>query len=191
MPFNITTAATIKPVDLDEVKANLNLLTDFTDDDELIDGMIDAAVDYVENYIRRALLTQTITASYDSFPLCIELERPLLQSVTSISYIDGNGDSQVLSSANYTVDTVSTPSRIVPAYGLSWPSTRNIINAITVVYIAGYASANDVPKQIKQAIKILIGDWYKDRESYIVGVSSVSELPHTAKILLKPYQVAI
>jgi len=191
MPFNITTAATINPVSLDEIKANLNLYTDFTDDDELLDGLISVAVDYVENFTRRALLTQTITLTCDGFPLYFEVERPVLQSVTSIQYIDSDGNTQTLDSSKYTVDTASIPARIVEAYGETWPSTQGVINSVTIIYVAGYTSAENVPKQIKQAIKILVGDFYKDRESYVVGVSSVSELPHTAKVLLRPYQVAI
>jgi len=189
MPYKITTAATIKPVSLDEIKSHLNLEVDFTSDDELLEAMIDAAVDYAENFTRRALLTQTIEAKYDSFPNCFELERPPLASVTSIQYIDTDGATQTLSASNYTVDTTSTPGRVVEAYGETWPSTRDIINAVTVTYVAGDTSAENVPNQIKQAIKILVGDWYKDRESYIVAVSNVNELPHTAKILLRPYQV--
>jgi len=191
MPYNVTTAATIKPITLDEIKSNLNLYTDFTDDDELLDGLIAVAVDYVENFTRRALLTQTITLTCDGFPNYFEIERPILQSVTSIQYIDSDGNTQTLGSSKYTIDTSSTPGRIVEAYGESWPSTQSIINSVTVTYKAGYTSAENVPNQIKQAMKILIGDWYKDRESYIVGVSNVNELPHTAKILLMPYQVAI
>lgn len=191
MPYNITTAATIKPLSLDEVKANLNLFTDFTDDDELLDSMIDAAVDCVENFTRRSLLTQTITLTCDGFPIFFEIERPVLQSVTSIQYVDSDGNTQTLASSGYTVDTASTPGRIVEAYGETWPSTQSVINSVTVIYVAGYTSAANVPNQIKQAIKVLVSDFYKDRESYIVGVSSVSELPHTAKVLLRPYQVAL
>jgi len=190
MSFSVTTAATKKPLSLDEVKAHLNLTTDFTDDDELLDSMIDSTIDYIENYLRRSLLTQTITAKYDFFPHCFELERPPLQSITSIQYIDTAGDTQTYSSANYTVDTTSEPARVVEAYGTSWPTTRNIINAVTVTYVAGYTSAGNVPTQIKQAMKILIGDWYKERESFIVGVM-VSKLPHTARMLLQPYRVSI
>jgi len=191
MPYNITTAATIKPITLDEIKSNLNLYTDFTDDDELLDGLIAVAVDYVENFTRRALLTQVITLTCDGFPDYFELERPALQSVTSIQYIDSDGNTQTLDSSKYSVDTSSTPGRVVEAYGETWPSTQSIINSVTVVYVSGYTSAANVPNQIKQAIKVLVSDFYKDRESYVVGVSSVSELPHTAKVLLRPYQVVI
>jgi len=190
MPFNITTVAAIKPLSIDEVKNHLVIENDFNDDDELIDIMIDTAVNYVENYTRRALLTQTITAKYDGFEPCFELERPILQSVISISYVDTAGDTQVVDSAEYTVDITSTPARILPSYGYSWPTTRNVVNAVTIVYVAGYTAANLVPKQIRQALLLLIGDMYENRENTVVGVA-IKEQQFSVKHLLGPYVVAL
>jgi len=188
MSFNITTAATIKPLSIDEVKDHLIIDNDFNDDDELIDIMIETAVNYVENHTRRALLTQTITAKYDAFAPCFELERPVLQSVTSISYIDTAGDTQVVNSSEYTVDTASTPPRIVPAYGYSWPSTRCIINAVTIVYVAGYTNKSLIPNQIRHALLLMIGDMYENRENTIAGVS-IKEQTFAVEALLSPYVV--
>lgn len=190
MSFKITTAATIKPFSLTEIKQHLIIDDEFSDDDTYLDILIDVVTDYVENYTRRALLTQTITAYYDDFPLCIEIERPVLQSVSSISYVDGNGDTQVMDAADYTVDTASTPARIVPVYGNSWPSTRSVFNAVTIVYVAGYTSASLIPKQIKQAMLLMIGDLYENRENNVAGVS-IKEQTFATKSLLMPYVVTL
>ena len=190
MPYSVTTLSKIKALTVSEVKKHLNIDDDFSDDDTYLLLLVDVAVNYIENHTRRALLTQTITANYDGFNNCFEIERPPLQSVTSISYIDTSGATQVLSSSDYIVDTVSTPARIVPNYGESWPSTRCIVNAVTVVYVAGYTSTDLIPNQIKHALKLIVGDFYESRENTIVGVS-ITEPSFAVKSLLSHYVVSL
>jgi uncharacterized phiE125 gp8 family phage protein len=95
----------------------------------------------------------------------ILVPRPPLISVSSITYVDGNGTTQTLSAAAYKVDTDSEPGRITPAYGYCWPTTRAEINAIAITYVAGYATRAAVPASIKQAMLLLIGHWYENREA--------------------------
>ena len=107
--------------------------------------------------------------------------------MTTLEYIDTAGETQTLDSANYDVDTDAEPARIKPAYGLSWPSTRDVIQAVILTYKAGYASADDVPEDIKHAIKLLVGHWYVHRES--VSSLTLKEMPQAAKSLLWPGRV--
>ena len=82
---------------------------------------------------------------------------PLI-SVDSIKYIDPAGVQQTLLSSTYKVDTVSEPARILPAFGKSWPTTRQEINSVEVTFTAGIAptvSTQDlalIPFGIKAAI---------------------------------------
>lgn len=111
------------------------------------------AVDYIERYTSRYLLTTTVDLKLDYFPCVIELRRPPVQSVTSITYLDTNGDSQTLTSSKYTVDTDREPGLIKPAYGETWPATYTELQAVTVRFVCGYADADSVPQGIKTAIK--------------------------------------
>jgi hypothetical protein len=70
----------------------------------------------------------------------IFLPKPPLVTVNSIKYIDQNGVQQTLATDQYLVDTVSEPGRVTPAYGTSWPSTREQANAVEVSFNCGYAS---------------------------------------------------
>lgn len=124
-----------------------------TDDDRLLSDFEKDAVDYVEKYTSRFLLPTTVDLNLDYFPCSIELRRPPIQSVTSITYLDTNGDSQTFSSSRYVVDTDREPGLITPAYGESWPATRCQIEAVTVRFVCGYADADSVPEGIKTAIK--------------------------------------
>ncbi len=98
-------------------------------------------------------------------PPLITLTPDATYTTLGISYVDGNGATQTLSSALYQVDARSEPGRIVPAYGQSWPSTREQLNAVTITYRAGYTDADAVPKRIKQAIGLLAAHWYENREA--------------------------
>jgi Phage gp6-like head-tail connector protein len=114
----------------------------------------------------------------------IILERGTVQSVTSIQYTDENGTAQALDPAAYKVDTYSTPARIVPAYGTTWPATRNEINAVRVTYVSGYGAATTVPEGIKRWMLLRLGAMYENREEFLTGRSvTVAELPFVDEML--------
>jgi uncharacterized phiE125 gp8 family phage protein len=125
----------------------------------------------------------------DWFPECIELRKPPVQSVSSIAYLDENGDSQTLSSSLYRTDLNSRPSRIEPAYGQSWPSTYGVSNSITVTFLAGYTTQALIPEQAKQAIKLLVSHWYSHRDAVLAGTIA-TELPLGYGSLIRSIQWA-
>lgn len=188
--LRIVTAPAAEPLTLAQAKEHLRFTS--TDEDALILGLIIAARVRAETITRRALVTQTWEYSLDEFPRCegvIEMPRPILQSVTSITYIDEAGDSQTLSSSLYQADLKSEPGRIVPAYGQAWPATRDgYLNPVTIRFVAGYGLAAAVPQPIKQAMLLMIGHWFYNREDTVIG-TIVSELPSGVEELLFPYRI--
>ena len=113
---------------------------------------------------------------------------PLI-SVNSIKYIDQYGAQQTLDPALYKVDLVSEPARVLPAYGTTWPSTRNEINAIEITLTAGWPNAAAVPQPIKSWMLLRIAAMYENRESDIVlQRGTVDSLPFV-DALLAPYRV--
>jgi uncharacterized phiE125 gp8 family phage protein len=101
--------------------------------------------------------------------------------------VDTGGTSTVQTSTDYTVDIKSTPGRIYPAYSKSWPATRWQRNAVTVRYVAGYGLPAAVPEGIKAAMKLLIGNWYEQREANIVG-TIIGTVPLAVESLLWSYR---
>lgn len=162
-----TSAPAAEPVSTAEAKTHLRI--DHTDEDTYIGTLVTTARLSLEAMTRRAFVTQTRVARYDSFPAVFEHHRSPLQSVSSIAYIDTAGASQTLSASLYSVDTYTEPGRVIPAYGESWPSTRIVMNAVTETYIAGYGAAAAVPENVKHCIKRLLSHWYEFREPMIVG----------------------
>lgn len=202
MALQLYTAPTIEPLTLSEATAHLRVDSD--DDMLLVESLITAARIYCENKTNRQFINATYKLSLDQFPVwndcrprrgesfaelggVIRVPRPRLQSVTSITYVDLNGDTQTLSTSNYTVDTQSEPGRIVPAYNSFWPGTRTQVNAVVVTYVAGFgANATSVPESIKAAMKLIIGHLYENREAVNIG-NVVNEVPMAVDSLLGTY----
>jgi uncharacterized phiE125 gp8 family phage protein len=163
----------VYPVSLDEVKDHLRVITD--DDDFLIAQLILAASSWAEMFQRRLFITRAVTMYLDSFPDEIRPDWSPLVSVNTIKYVDPDGVTQLLAAANYRVDTETAPGRIRPAYGQSWPETRDITNAVVIEYAAGYGEAADVPGDIKSALMLLVGHWYQNRSAVAEGKITIPQ----------------
>ncbi len=186
MATKIITAPTDEPITLDEAKDHLRVYID--DDDSVISEQITSARVWVEQYLGRALLTQTWEVYFNEFPACIEIPFPPLQSVTSIKYIDSDGVEQTLDAGEYNVHIQNEPGIIVLAYGKSWPSIRYELNAIAIRFVTGWATAADIPGPIKSAMLLLIGHLYEHREQATIGIQ-VNEIPFGIEALLFPYRM--
>ncbi len=165
MNVNIITPPTSEPVTLDEAKSHLRV--EVPDDDLLIGALIMAAREEVERRTWHSLMTQTLEVVYDFWPLkrYIELPRPPLQSVTSVIYRDANNTPTTWDAGDYLVAADQIPGKVVPQWGKHWPSlTLAPVSGITIRFVAGWSNAANVPKLLKQAMLLLIGLWYENRE---------------------------
>ncbi|MDA0780672.1 MAG: head-tail connector protein [Rickettsiales bacterium] len=186
MIYTVVTPPESEPISISKAKDHLRV--DHSDEDDYILSLIGSAREFAERFTRRALMTKTVDFKIDEFPIdVIEVSMPPLQSVSSITYIDPNGELQTWGSSNYIVDTISQPARIAPAYGKVFPSTRCQMNAVTIRAIIGYGGSSDIPKEIIQAMLQMIGHLYEHRESVDIG-RPLNEVPMTTKYLLEPYR---
>lgn len=161
MGLKIITAPASEPVSLSEAKSHLRV--DHADEDALISALITAAREECEHLLERAVAQQTLALVLDSFPAGgIQLPRPPVVSVTSVEYVDQDGVTQTMSSADYLLDDAQQPSWLLLAYGEEWPQTRDQANAVTVTYVAGYA---DCPELIRAWMLLRIGTLYANREA--------------------------
>lgn len=180
-----------EPLTLAEAKLHLRVDADLTDDDTLISALIVAARQQAEHRTGRALVTQQWRLGLACFPDdSLELPKPKLLSVESITYLDGDGSRQTISAADYEVITDELIGRVVPAYGKAWPtSIRSRPGCVQVSYTCGYGAAADVPQSIKAWMLLAIGAWYENREALTSG-QPVAELPRGfCDGLLDPFYV--
>lgn len=204
--LRLITPPSQEPVTLDEVKLAIRMESDITADDLRIESLITAARELCEAYTRRSFCQQTWKLTLDGFPPYLEscslwqiIDRQILQipkpptlSVTSISYIDVNGDEVTLDPALYRLTIDSLPARLEPGFALSWPETRAQIAVVSITFVAGYAPsetspvdyAANVPASIKNAIKFTVNEWF-----WNCGAMAQASLPAAAQALLGPYRV--
>lgn len=186
-----TTAPATTPVTLAEVKLHSRI--DYDVEDSLLTAMIGVAVDQMEGsakgdkgFLGRALLTQTWQLSLQDFPSGDELElpKPPLQSVTSVTYKNTDGEVTTLPSSIYEVDTVREPGRIVLKDGESWPTVGDYLNAVTVTFVCGYTS---LPEPLKMALLLLVKQQYDsvrtgDKLAYEATEKAITSLTANYKV---------
>lgn len=147
----LTTAPATEPVLLGDLKTQLRI--DTSVDDDNLNDLIASARDHVEAVTGRALITQTWTIYYDSFPRVFELPHPPLVSVTHIKYYDIDDADVTVGSSVYDVDVTPTLGVIRRKSGQSWPTTTlRPTKGVEVKLIAGYGDRDDIPGTLAQAI---------------------------------------
>lgn len=185
MALTVVTAPAVEPISSAEAK--LHLRVDISDDDNLITALIQTAREVAEGIARRALITQTWKLILDEFPGDeIVIPMPPLQSVASITYKDQDGSASTFSSGDYIVNTDTEPGKVVLGYGKSWPATTLYpTGAVTVQFTAGFGDAStDVPEKYRQAMLLLIGHWYENREAIATTGAVPKEVPFGVNALL-------
>jgi len=169
------------PVTLAEAKAQCRV--DDNSEDSLINGLIAAATDYVEQYTGRALVSQTWRLTLDEFADSIIIPKGPVLSVSSVQYYDTAGLLQTVASTTYTVDKVNDPSWVVLNSDAVWPEILDAVNSVNVNFVAGYSA---LPSSIKHAILLLIGQWFDNRSG--VSDNGMKETPHAVESLLTNYR---
>ena len=168
LPYSLSesVAPAVEPVSVDEAKRNSDEDDNYRDAD--FARWITEARRQVEHDARISLITRTNVLKLDSFPDCdfIELPMPPAIAVSSITYLDTDGDSQTWASSSYTLDANRTPGVVFLDYLESYPLTRGDRNSVTVTYTAGYGTApSSVPGEAKSAILLLVKQRYDNPDS--------------------------
>lgn len=186
MQWQVTTPPASEPITLAVAKAHLRV--DFDDDDVLIGALVQAAREYCEDVLGRALMAQTIECVLDSEPSdVIALPRPPLLSVNSIKFYDESDTATLVDPSEYLVDRTSEPGRVVLNADGEWPSVDlRPANAIVIEFDAGFGDdAEDVPAKYRQAILLLVAHWYTHREEVSIGSGQAMPVPFAASALLQ------
>lgn len=203
--LSIITAATAPLVTTDDMKDYLRV--DTADDDALIASFVLSATETVKQYIRRALINETLELTMDGFNHLeddealvrlgagthighratltgrgneIDLPFPPIVSITSIKTYNRANTEATFDSSKYELD--ETGGRVYLNESQIWPSDLRSREAVKVRYVAGYGSAStDVPAPIIDAVKSLVSEMYDCR--------SICGLSKALKKNLSPYKL--
>jgi uncharacterized phiE125 gp8 family phage protein len=175
------TPATLEIVSLAKAKKQLRLETSFTDEDDLIQAYIDAAVIASENFIGGHIQQKNMLITMDSFDSPIEFEAFPMQSITTVKYFPADGSAEAtMDDTLYKLTKVNDK-----VFSLRFvndvPEIAERFDAVTITIVVGFAT-NKTPKPILQAILLQVADMYERREdrSEVFGT--------TAMALLRPYK---
>lgn len=144
------------PVDVSDVKLNLNITT--SSQDAVLTALIDAVTSILDGfggYLGRGIVKQTWEQGYKSWPSDRGFVLPFPDcDINDICYIDEYGNSQVLDSASIS-DPLETGNGtyIRISSDANLPALDSIPAPVTVQFTTGW-SVSKVPEQIRQAIII-------------------------------------
>jgi len=186
MPYVVVVTPPGEILPLDDVKRHLRV--DHDDEDDLIEGLIQAAVatlDGPDGWLGRALGEQRLELRSNGFPVGCDgaIDLPLQpRTLVSVSYDDVAGSAHLVDPADCKLHGAGVYARS----GFSWPSTACRPDSVRILYDAG---TNDVPKPVLAALKLMIGDLYRWRETTAPIAGASVPMSTTVEMLLAPFRV--
>ena len=176
--LTLVTGPIISPVSLATLKAHLRI--DEATEDDILQMYLDAATAVAQEQLGKALISQTWNESVRYVNGRVDLTVNHVQSLSSITYYDSDNVQQTATLSDF--DLVAGDDW---AYVESdaWPSLYSRADAITFQYVAGFGSSPDsIPANIRQAILLLAGQYYANREN--VSEAKLTELPQAFTALI-------
>lgn len=161
----VTVPPTDFAISIADARAQVRLPASDLSNDTILLGLIRSATTFVQDQTYRQFLRATYEFRYDQFPPgtnVLWVPRPPLVSVTSITYLDSFGAVQTMPPSDYLVATDCLPGRVsLKALGTTvWPTVLRQGRPITITAVCGYATASDVPDDIKQVLLFLVNEWF-------------------------------
>jgi len=183
----VTSVPAVEPLTAADFRGHARVTA--TTEDTYITSLLKAARLHVENYLRRKLITQTITITMDAFPGGnFSLPFPPAIALTTVKYRDTASTQQTL--APTPTMRLGNPNlcAVILEPDAGWPSTDDESQAIEIAVQVGYgATGASVPESILLAIKQLTSHWYENREPVVEG-AALHEMPLHVKALLAEHQ---
>lgn len=134
--------------------------------DGLFEKLIESATASVETDARRLLGRRTLAARWERFPCGrhgLRIPRWPLQSVDRVSYYATDGTLTDLTGT--LVNEEEEPAYLLPAVSSSWPTIQcGRPWAVEVEFTAGYGLADDVPRELREVVLMLVAHRWAVRE---------------------------
>lgn len=168
-----------------------------SEDDSILTALIAVAREKVEDYTELSLINRTHKIALDAFPAdFISLETWPVTEITTLRYVDVDGNSQTVDAANYALDNFAKPARLY-ATDAGWPmDAKPINNAIEIEFKAGFTDSLSpntypMPKVLYQAMLLVIGHLYENRQDvqYANRPGANVELPMGSVYLMTPHRI--
>ncbi len=193
-PERLTAPAT-DLVSMEEIRRHCRVASDDDQHDDDLSAYVLAASAYLDGrsgILGRALISQGWRCAFSAFPAgrAICLMPGPVQAVTAVTYRQASDGAWTAISGVADWELLDDPAGALlyrPA-NEDWPDIADgYAEAVRVDFTAGYGDQPaDVPQQVIQATKLLVGHWFENREAVVVGSVTAGELPLAVKALLAP-----
>lgn len=185
-----------------------HLRIDGTAENALLNRLIDASTERLENYCNQKFLTQDWAQYLDFWPVrsnnmwwdgirelpiseiysdasTIELLIGPVQEILEFNTYADNGVPILFDSTNYVLDNTNAWGRIALRSEASWPTTPlRRINGIEIKFRVGMAATpGELPAAVRQAVISLVAYYYEHR-----GDEKQVKLPTEVGLLISPYK---
>lgn len=147
-------------LELADAKAHLRVDTNGLDDE--IGALIASAERTIERQANIVATQRETAFNFDSFEAALVLPlAPIDAETVEISYLDAAGAPRQVAPEAFRVVTRNRVTRLVPAIGATWPTAAEADGAITVSALAGFATADAIPKNLIHAGRLLVQGWFE------------------------------
>lgn len=192
-----------EPVSLEDIKQHLVLDAGDTGEDAYLASLITAARAVCEIRTNRQIVGTVRKLVFDRFPGNRDwLRLPLVPRLhgesdllltggtvtdVAIAYRDSAGTLTTLDPSGYFADLASEPAVVRPVG--EWPDTQDRPGAVAVTYTVSPLEGDKL-QLAKQAIRLIVGHWYANRETVSVDTRGTpAELPMAAGWILQSLKV--
>lgn len=141
MQLTLVTAPTTDAVTLSEVRQWLAFTSGVTEDDGVLEALIDEVYDYIEAQTNRKILTQTWKVTLDADEIADTIRLPLVPAVsmssTAIVTTDDDGSETIVNATNYRLRAGENPRIVLTRNGL-WPTDMRDHDSMAITVVCGY-----------------------------------------------------
>ncbi|ELR66058.1 hypothetical protein C942_00500 [Photobacterium marinum] len=157
-------------ISIDEAKQHLRIFDDF--DNDLILNQIEAATQWAEAFTHRKLLPTDIHGYQET----VSKGEVIFLPFGDISNAEVKASGVVITDG-FKVNEFNNSIRFENSYF-----------DVEVKYTVGFSDVSEVPAPIKQAVLLIVGNLYENREDTVMGVNAAM-IPFGSKNLLTTYRL--
>jgi len=171
----LLTPPLVEPVSLTEVRAQLRLTPDQTDDDTFLLGAVATARRLIERRLGISLVATRYRATWPAGAKVLELPNPpLLVDIEHHVEVEIGGEP--LSGSGFTVDPDMIPAQL--------ELDRAADGVCVVTYWAGAGPGQTIAPQLRSALLLYVGHLYANREAVVTSGMNAFDLPMAFETLL-------
>lgn len=168
-----------------------HLEVETSEDDALITAYAMAAEEALtgpDTIYQRAWVHSTWRDFWPDFSRAPVLRLAPVAEIERITFINSAGVEMLVKPAAYYLMTDVMGARLgwSDAYAIPRDLARRP-DAVRIDYVAGYGPvAEDAPQRVQQAVRLLVGHWFRHREDVVIAAGAPKEMPKAVQYLMEP-----